>query len=250
MDEATKARVLQMLEKAMAAYGKPLPEASLMDAWFDFLKPFSLQVIARAFIAHCDESDFPPVPAVISRRCKLLDGRPTPDEAWAIALSGRDESETVVWTSEIAEAFSACLPILATGDKIGARIAFKDTYTRIMTESRVLNRPVKWDVSLGHDQTKRFMALEKAKNAGLIPLETAQALRLTSDAPLSETECSQGKAMIKKLLADLQLGEKEKRDERDREKAMKRQAVAARKKDIESKVRMYMDEVSESRAGR
>lgn len=250
MDEATKARVLLMLEKAMAAYGKPLPEASLLDAWFDFLKPFSLQVIARAFIAHCDDSDFPPVPAVISRRCKQMDGRPTPDEAWAIAISGRDESETVVWTSEIAEAFSACRPVLETGDKIGARIAFKDTYTRIVTESRVLGHSVKWDVSLGHDSTKRFMALEKAKDAGLIPVETAKALRLTSDAPLSETECSQGKAMIRKLLTDLHHGEKRKRDGRDREKAMKRQAVAAKKKDIETRVKMYMTDVSDGRVTR
>ena len=239
MDRATTGRVLQMLEKAMAAYGKPLPEQSLLETWFDFLRPFSLQVIARAFIQHCDESDFPPFPAAISRKCKLMDGRPTADEAWAIALASNDESETVVWTSEIAEAFSACRSILQARDKIGARVAFKDTYTRLVTEARTLNKPVKWDVSLGHDQTKRLMALERAKDAGLISAATAQALRLTSDQTLSENECKEGKALIKNLLADLHDGQKRKIAEREKQREADRQAVQRRKQEIASRVMAY-----------
>lgn len=240
MDDAKKERILQMLEKAMAAYSKPLPEKALLQTWFDFLESFSLQIIARAFIQHCDESDFPPFPAAISRKCKLMDGRPTADEAWAIALASDDESETVVWTSEIAEAFAACKPILKTRDKVGARVAFKDTYTRLITEARTMNRPVKWDVSLGHDQAKRLMALEKAKDAGLISAETANALRLTYDKPLSENECKDGRAMIRKMLAKLQDGQKSKWEELEREKAQVRQEIALKKKGIQEQIKAYM----------
>lgn len=104
------------------------------------------------------------------------DGRPGADEAWAIALRGQDERETVVWTEEIAGALTAARPILAAGDDIGARMAFRQAYDRLVSEARRARRPMRWTPSLGTDSTRREIALTTAVSAGLLPAPTAAAL--------------------------------------------------------------------------
>jgi hypothetical protein len=100
-----------------------------------------------------------------------MDGRPTADEAWAIALKSANEAETVVWTTEISQAAAACKAILDAGDKIGARIAFRDTYNRLVDDARAKLIPVKWDVSLGTDAKGRESAISRAQIAGQIPCD-------------------------------------------------------------------------------
>lgn len=97
--------------------------------------------------------------AIMSR---LPDGHLAADEAWAIAIQAIDENETVVWTQEIAEAWGAARLIVAGGDEVGARMAFRSAYERRLTESRANGRRPKWFPSLGHDPAKRAPALETA----------------------------------------------------------------------------------------
>ncbi|MGQ5524155.1 hypothetical protein ACUHMQ_12945 [Chitinimonas sp. PSY-7] len=47
--------------------------------------------------------------AAILERLESADGRPGPDEAWATALEANDENETVVWSTEMRDAFSGSL---------------------------------------------------------------------------------------------------------------------------------------------
>ena len=61
-------------------------------------------------------------------RMSSAGGHPTANEAWALALSSADETETVVWTDQIAEAAGIVRPILDAGDEVGARMAFRDAY--------------------------------------------------------------------------------------------------------------------------
>lgn len=104
------------------------------------------------------------------------DGRPGPDEAWATALLSTDEAETVVWTSEIAQAMAAAQPVLDVGDKVGARMAFKNAYERLVVEARRDRRPVQWQPSLGLDPLRREHGLHRAAAIGLLPAPTVQAL--------------------------------------------------------------------------
>lgn len=206
MEQHEHEAFLPLLKKTMGAYGKLLPVDELLDAWLDILKPFPLRVIRAALAGYCDEnSEFAPVPAAIAKRCKLQDGRPGTEEAWAIALASRDEADTVIWTSEIAEAFGVCSTVLNAGDEVGARMAFKDAYNRLVTAARLRNLPAHWSVSLGWDMTKREAAVTKAAAAGLLPAPQVRALLPNYvDATSIPQQSPEGLAKVKAAVAELQ----------------------------------------------
>lgn len=159
----------RLLAEVMAGYGKPLPDGAMVNVWFNMLAPFEPETIRRAFNSYAAERpDFTPAPNSIAARCKLMDGRPEENEAWALALASRDERETVVWTSEMSNAFAIALPMLNGGDEVGARMAFKDAYSRLVAEARGESRPANWSVSAGWDMARRTIAVKKAVAAGLL----------------------------------------------------------------------------------
>lgn len=231
MEAFESERFIAMLTKTMAAYGKPLPEAEFLDAWTDTLAHYPLQVIRQAFAAYCTEEDrYAPIPAAIAKRCKLMDGRPGAEEAWAIALASRDEADTVVWTAEIAEAFGVCATILNSGDEVGARMAFKEAYTRLVTAARGARKPAHWSVSLGWDMRKREAAVTKAANAGLLPAPQVRALLPHRAEPTDATQpAPKGLAMVKEAIAKVQSGWEAGVARREAALQAEREAVAARK---------------------
>lgn len=132
------------------------------------------------------------------------DGRPGADEAWAIALRSCDESDTVVWTQETAEAFAICQPVLAIGDEVGARVAFRDAYNRIVAAARGANRPVQWLASLGWDTRKREAVLTKAVTVGLLPAPAvAGLLPPPADTPPTDPNARAQLDAIRKLLDNM-----------------------------------------------
>ena len=96
-------------------------------------------------------------------------GRLLPAEAYALALSSTDDSATIVWTNEIAEAWAVAAPLLDAGDKFGSRQAFMESYARLTGEARALRRFPTVQVSLGHDPEGRTRALQEAITAGRLP---------------------------------------------------------------------------------
>jgi len=98
---------------------------------------------------------------------RLDDGRPGPEEAWA--MLPRDEATTVVWTEEMATAMGVAQPLLDKGEDIPARMAFKEAYTKLVQEARDARRPVKWTASLGHDPRGREQVLTEAVERGRLP---------------------------------------------------------------------------------
>lgn len=106
--------------------------------------------------------------ADILQRVQAADGRPGKDEAWSIALTASDESETVVMTAEIQQAMAASRPVLMLGDKVGARMAFMSAYERLVTKARAEALPATWSVSIGFDPVRRVTAIESAVRMQLI----------------------------------------------------------------------------------
>ena len=105
---------------------------------------------------------------------RIEDGRPGPEEAWA--MIPRSESETVVWTNEMVQAWAAASPLLAISDDVSARMAFKETYQRLIVEARRDKKPVVWNVSLGFDKDGREPVIRKAMEQGRIGAAQAKAL--------------------------------------------------------------------------
>lgn len=216
MEISEKDQFIDLLEIVLASYGAGLPAPGIMAAWWSNLQPYPLRVVRAAFDAYCGENgEFAPKPAGIAMRCKLMDGRPGAEEAWAIALTSQDERDTVVWTTEAAEAFAICRPVLESSGAISARKSFLEAYTRIVTAARAARRPAEWLASPGWDVERRVSALASAQRAGLM-LAGPTAMLLAGpdrDQPADEN----ARAQVKKVLSMLACNAQEKADKRDAE---------------------------------
>lgn len=107
---------------------------------------------------------------------RLDDGRPGPEEAWAIVP--KSELDTAVWTEEMAEAFGVANPLLQMGDRVAARVAFVEAYRRLVQQARDERRPVKWTPTLGHDPRGRAGALMDAARKGRVSIAVAETYAL------------------------------------------------------------------------
>ncbi|HNF63327.1 MAG TPA: hypothetical protein PKZ20_16440 [Rhodocyclaceae bacterium] len=122
--------------------------------------------------------------ADVMERMAASDGRPDADEAWMVALSAQHESATVVWTRETEMAWHIARPAIEINDKVGARMAFKAAYDRLVAEARDHGVPVKWSASLGFNVEERRQALENAVLCGKI--QNSEAAGLLPPPPADE----------------------------------------------------------------
>lgn len=148
--------------------GKAL-SAGAMTLCFDALSRYPIDVVLLAIKRHIAVGRFAPIPKDIIDILETGNRHVGADEAWAIVLESFDEFETVAMTKEIAEARLVALPIWQEGDKVGARMAFKSAYDRI-----IITAPApEWFVSEGFDKSKRELAVKKFVQLGRISRDAA-----------------------------------------------------------------------------
>ena len=100
---------------------------------------------------------------------RIPGGHPGVEEAWAlVARSLNNESVSIVWTDQMREAMGVALAL--GDDPIAARMAFKETYTRSVSEARAKREMPKWSASLGWDPHGREIAQIEAENRNRITL--------------------------------------------------------------------------------
>lgn len=119
---------------------------------------------------------------------RIDDGRPGPEEAWA--MIPKNEFGSVVWTSEMAEAFGVCYKQIEAGDLIQARLSFVESYKDKVARARDEGLKVKWLPSLGYDQNGRESVLMEAVDKG----------RLTASCAAKLLPYNQGSTVANKLL--------------------------------------------------
>lgn len=198
-----KGQFTKLLAATMDVYGRQIT-ASFVDVFFSALTPYPLEIVREALNRHLQDPEsgrFAPKPADLIRQvvtAKASDGRPGRDEAWAIAQKSMDESETVVTSEEILEAFSIARPLLEElNDKVAARMAFVEAYDRIVGDKRANGHKFEWFVSLGDNKERRAPAIKAAQVAGLLSAPRAQALIEAN----TETPMTAGGLAIAGLLA-------------------------------------------------
>ncbi len=147
------------------------------------------------------------VAAVISR---IDDGRPGVEQAWA--MLPHDEDSSTVWSEEMAQSWGIALPLLNDGDRIGARMAFKEAYTKQVADARDRKESPKWTVSFGRDVGGRQAALTEAVRhnrlslnhaVGLLPADAAEGMLLSlgvTNHPLLSAPSVDGKKKVDELL--------------------------------------------------
>jgi|GEM_PF-349308 len=160
--------------------------------------------------------------AAILQRIQAQDGHPSANEAWAIALEATDEYKSVSLTPQIQQALATAQPVLAAGDKIGARMAFLAAYERLLTQAREQKQPATWTLSIGFDVDNRRAALEAAKTAGRLTYQPDPLLALPPpQTDANESKNHPGRAAVLELLAEWKREEEqakiEKRKQRQRD---------------------------------
>lgn len=183
MNQADFPEFTALLDSVAALLGKPSPGTQQSAMFFRVLAGYPLDSVRQALDAHLRDPQrgrFFPAPAdVIAKIEDSGPKHPSADEAWAIAIKARDEAETVVWTSQMAQAWGICKPVMDGGDEVGARMAFKSAYERITADAKRDRLPIQWVVSEGFDKERRIAAVQQAESCGLLlPSAAREALPL------------------------------------------------------------------------
>jgi hypothetical protein len=246
--EAMDAACEQVYKPAMGGAGKAIMFRSLADVSFsDFTKALAAHVSDEA------TGMFAPTAAHIRAQLskfQAADGRPTVEEAWAIAISAQDEMVTVVMSDDIVAALGICRPILDAGDEVGARMAFKEAYPRIVREARMSKKPVRWFPSLGHCPQGREQALLEAYQLGklarpqvamlLVNVPSRQGMKALPP-PKSEDE-AQSREYIAEQLAKLTAVLRCGNEKREAEKTAFRERENERKEELRQQTETLMAE--------
>jgi len=216
MVDADKKGFKGLLDHVMDIYEKEHLSSAVLMTWWNVLAPYGFDEVSQACTRHLRLSKFAPRPADIieSINARTTDGRPTDDEAWA--MIPHDEETSVVMSDEMAAAMGSARPLLDAGDKIGARMAFKAAYKRIVESNKEYGVKPKWFPSLGTNKEGREPVLKEAVRlgrlnqdhvAGLLPppenpMITAaigELKQLTSEQPLSDHQREVGKKRMAEI---------------------------------------------------
>lgn len=186
------------LSAALSVYDKPPVDEDVFKIWMSVLGQYSLEQVRKALRAHVSSSRFAPKPVDIVDMIHKQDGHLSADEAWPQVIKAADENVSLIWTDEMQQAWFHCKPIFDAGDEVGARMAFRQLYTRLLEDARMKGVPAKPFPTLGFDVDSRVEVIQKAESMGLITHEQAQrqlpspqpdegdeVLRIGSDMQLS-----------------------------------------------------------------
>jgi hypothetical protein len=214
--------------------------------FFRALASYSMQQVQAGLDAHVKDPKagmFLPMPAHIIGRIEGLvadDGRPGEDEAWALAVKAADDQETVVWTTEMQEAWGEAKEVFGLGDEVGARMAFKDAYRRLVQAARRVGRAPTWSASLGYDAERRDAAIEMAARRGQLKREDFPQLQAPDPIALLTFSGPMTDAKAQAIGSLLQLQERMRRQaEGPSHDADQRQRTAALQVELEQRVREY-----------
>lgn len=177
MRDSDKAKFLKMMQAALAVYDKTATTETV-GLWWNLLGCYEFADVEQAFGQYLKSAEgrFSPKPASIISIIDAMrpDGRPGADEAWA--MIPMNEYSSAVMTQEMSEALHIAQPLLDAGDKIAARMSFREAYNRIVdTNKRNCIMP-KWTPSLGYDKEGRDSVLAEAVRLGRLSADHAIGL--------------------------------------------------------------------------
>ncbi|HEY0820226.1 MAG TPA: replicative helicase loader/inhibitor [Rhizobacter sp.] len=219
-------------------YHRQPPLGATLRLWWEMLAKHDLAAVRQACVSYiATEPKHPPSIQQLLELLRPKSERLGAEEAWARAVLACDERETVIMNDEIAQAWGVCKPIMDLGDEVGARMAFKEAYARIVAQAQ---GPTHWWPSIGHDPHKRDTALKEARRAGLLGQDTVRALLPPpSGAAAQKQGDPAGMQRLRAEMGRLQLARAERADEAEARRAAEREAVTARKLEIASVVAQH-----------
>ena len=190
MREFTKGDAERLINKMRINYGKKfidqwagVHEDELKQAMVEAYQGLTVEDFARGVNRMKHEQWPPTIPEFRSWCEPKTDDWLGSHEAWAIAEKsiGFDGQElTVIWTEQMAQAFSRCEELIKTGDKYQraeAKKIFCDAYDRLVTQAKDQGLKPIYVTSLGTDKDQAIAAIKQAEVDGFLPAPEA-ALQL------------------------------------------------------------------------
>lgn len=190
MREFTKDDAMRLISKMRINYGKKFADQwagvdveELKQAMVEAYQGLSMEDFARGYARMLQEQWPPTIPEFRSWCEPKTDDWLGSHEAWAIAEKsiGFDGQElTVIWTEQMAQAFSRCEELIKTGDKYQraeAKKIFCDAYDRLVTQAKDQGLKPIYVTSLGTDKDQAIAAIKQAEVDGFLPAPEA-ALQL------------------------------------------------------------------------
>jgi hypothetical protein len=200
----------EMLDAVAGLYPRGAVLAQQKAMFFRVLSGYSLPAVQAGVDAHVRDTErgrFLPLPADVIAQLDGMaadDGRPGPEVAWATAIRAKDEAATLVWTEETSQAWGVAHAVHQAGDEVGARMAFKEAYTRLIADARKARKPVRWVESLGHDPAQGAEVIAQAQAAGLLPAPAPVALlKGPAEAEPTPAQLRKGKKRVAELMLKL-----------------------------------------------
>lgn len=190
MREFTKDDATRLISKMRINYGKKFADQwvgvdveELKQAMVEAYQGLTVEDFARGVNRMKHEQWPPTIPEFRSWCEPKTDDWLGSHEAWAIAEKsiGFDGQElTVVWTEQMAQAFSRCEELIKTGDKYQraeAKKIFCDAYDRLVTQAKDQGLKPIYVTSLGTDKDQAIAAIKQAEVDGFL-LAPEAALQL------------------------------------------------------------------------
>lgn len=174
MDNNQKIEISKLIAGSFEMQAKPITTATI-DMIIKTFELFDYNTLKTAINKVLMKGQLVTTATVlpIIQKC---DGRMESDEAWSRSLLAFDESATIVWTDEMSAAWGAAEDLYNNGDRVGARMAFKQCYERLVEENRLNRVPLNYWISYGTDVQRRIGAIDKARLEGLISNDKANSL--------------------------------------------------------------------------
>lgn len=163
--------VVNALSITAEIYGKDFTRAAATMLAKDLLGFPADKVLEALSLCRRELRTFPTVSDIVSR---IQDGRPGPEEAWGMVPA--DETGSCVWSDEMASAYGSCLDLLNQGDRIAGRMAFLETYRKLVAHNRSKGIAPKWSPSFGTDPLQRDQALLDAVRHGRLGQDVVKPL--------------------------------------------------------------------------
>lgn len=164
-------KLIEMLAATYAALNQQMPDAALEIIARD-LSAYPIEDVAAALTRARKEVKRLALVDILDR---IPGGHPGPEEAWAMCAKAlNDERLTLVWTEQMRAAFGVALGL--QDDPVAARMAFKESYQRLVSEIRETHPKPSWTVSLGFDVNGREGVMLEAVRQGRLTMAQVDAL--------------------------------------------------------------------------
>lgn len=213
----TTEHAARLMSKMKAFYGKKyaeqwgdIPAKDIAEAMVECLQGLTQEDFKRGYLRMQKSTFCPTIPEFRSWCEPESDDWLGSHEAWAIAEKsiGFDGEElTVVWTEQIAKAFSRCDDLVKSGDKYQraeAKKIFCDAYDRLVTQAKDQGLKPVYITSLGSDKDQQITAIQQAEADGFLKAPEAHALLEHKQSKAEQqTDAERYKAIAQEALAKL-----------------------------------------------